>query len=92
MLLLAEDGNSGELLGSCGMNVQLLTANGARSGRGDEVLTERPFMSNLAVARAYRKRGIASQEAPILAHRSWEASSSGQAVSESHAVTTAALR
>jgi len=60
-LLLAEDSTSGELIGSCGMNVQQLTSKGARSSKGNEALMERPFMSNLAVAREYRKRGIASQ-------------------------------
>eukprot|EP00908_Phaeocystis_cordata_P026035 Transcript_851.p1 GENE.Transcript_851~~Transcript_851.p1 ORF type:complete len:320 (+),score=122.26 Transcript_851:86-961(+) len=63
-LLIAE--SQDEVVAACGIEVQMLTASALdqfryKDGDPDGVLSERPFLSNLAVRKDYRRKGIAKR-------------------------------
>lgn len=63
-LLLAEDDETGEIVGCCGIDVQRLSPEALddqRLGPYDSRLEDRPMLSSLAVSPSYRKRGIAKR-------------------------------
>lgn len=68
-LLICRNGKE-EVMGCCGIEVDNIFSNGLQSN----VLKQAPLMSNLAVGRDFRRRGIAEdlvKEAELLARKRW---------------------
>lgn len=59
-LMLAEDRERGIIVGSCGVEVSLLTERG-RAGAVSAGATQRALLSNLVVADSYRRQGVATR-------------------------------
>ncbi len=60
-LLVAEDDESGEMVGCCAIEAASISESGEDVGGRVELVDMRPLLSGLAVSPAYRRRGIAKR-------------------------------